>query len=38
MNKFEHYFLAFNRWFLMLILAAMSVIIFANALPHQPID
>ena len=30
MNKFEHYFLAFNRWFLMLILAAMSVIIFAN--------
>ena len=30
MKKFEDYFLAANRWFLILILAAMSVIIFTN--------
>ncbi|PUE30608.1 TRAP transporter small permease [Limnohabitans sp. Jir72] len=30
MKKFEDYFLAFNRWALILILAAMSVIIFTN--------
>ena len=30
MKKFEDYFLAFNRWALILILAAMSVIIFSN--------
>lgn len=30
MKTFEHYFLAFNRWLLILILAAMAVIIFAN--------
>jgi TRAP-type C4-dicarboxylate transport system permease small subunit len=29
-KKFEDYFLAFNRWALILILAAMSVIIFTN--------
>lgn len=30
MKKFEAYFLAMNRWALILILAAMSVIIFTN--------
>ena len=30
MKKFEDYFLATNRWALILILAAMSVIIFTN--------
>ena len=30
MKTFEKYFLAFNRWALILILAAMSVIIFTN--------
>ncbi len=30
MSRFETTFLAFNRWLLILILAAMSVIIFAN--------
>ena len=30
MNTFERYFLALNRWALILILAAMSVIIFTN--------
>jgi len=30
MKKFEDYFLAVNRWALILILAAMSVIIFTN--------
>lgn len=32
MKKFEDYFLAVNRWALILILAAMSVIIFTNVL------
>lgn len=30
MQTFEHYFMAINRWLLIGILAAMSVIIFAN--------
>lgn len=30
MKTFEHYFLAANRWALILLLAAMSVIIFTN--------
>lgn len=30
MQAFEHYFMAFNRWLLIGILAVMSVIIFAN--------
>jgi TRAP-type C4-dicarboxylate transport system permease small subunit len=30
MQAFEHYFMSVNRWLLILILAAMSVIIFAN--------
>ncbi|MDD0840896.1 TRAP transporter small permease [Curvibacter sp. HBC61] len=30
MNTFERYFVATNRWALILLLAAMSVIIFAN--------
>lgn len=30
MKKFEHYFLAANRWALILMLAVMAVIIFAN--------
>jgi len=30
MNTFEKHFLAFNRWALILILAAMSLIIFTN--------
>lgn len=30
MKKFEHYFLAFNRWVLIIMLAVMSIIIFAN--------
>ena len=30
MQKFEHYFLAANRWALIALLAAMSVIIFVN--------
>lgn len=30
MQAFEHYFMAVNRWLLILILATMSVIIFAN--------
>jgi TRAP-type transport system small permease protein len=30
MQAFEHHFMALNRWLLILILAAMSVIIFTN--------
>jgi TRAP-type C4-dicarboxylate transport system permease small subunit len=30
MNTFERYFVAANRWALIVLLAAMSVIIFAN--------
>lgn len=30
MQAFEHHFMAINRWLLILILAAMSIIIFAN--------
>jgi TRAP-type transport system small permease protein len=30
MDRFERYFISFNRWFLIVLLAAMAIIIFAN--------
>jgi TRAP-type C4-dicarboxylate transport system permease small subunit len=30
LDQFEKHFMSFNRWLLILILAVMSVIIFAN--------
>jgi TRAP-type C4-dicarboxylate transport system permease small subunit len=38
MKKFEDYFLAFNRWSLILILGAMSVIIFTNVVLRYTTD
>ena len=38
MKKFEDYFLAFNRWALILILGTMSVIIFTNVVLRYTTD
>jgi TRAP-type C4-dicarboxylate transport system permease small subunit len=38
MKKFEDYFLAFNRWALILILGTMSVIIFTNVVLRYSTD